>query len=311
MRHLDAAAVWQGLGMRGAIDALDAAIGEHGFPPVPQRLHLRDDDQQLLVMPSFTGGWAGVKLITIDPANPDRGLPLIHGSYTLFGPPALAPVATIDGAALTELRTAAVSGLATRYLARPDASRLVILGAGAQGRSHLLAMAAVRPVSEVVIVAPRPASADAFLAFAADHLGGVVVRAGTPDDVADADLVCACTSSATPVFDGHRLPDGVHVNAIGAYLPSMAEVDPVTVASSRVVVETREAALAEKGDLLQAEAAGAWSRDQLAADLTGLVRDRVPVRTRDDERTLFASVGVAYEDLVVAQAVVEAAGAAA
>jgi ornithine cyclodeaminase/alanine dehydrogenase-like protein (mu-crystallin family) len=207
MRHLDADAVWQGLGMRGAIDALERAIGEDGFPPVPQRLHLREDDQQLLVMPSFTGGWAGVKLITIDPANPGRGLPLIHGSYTLFGPPALAPVATIDGAALTELRTAAVSGLATRYLARPDASRLVILGAGAQGRAHLVAMAAVRELSEVVIVAPRPASADAFLAFAADHLDGVAVRAGTPDDVADADLVCACTSSATPVFDGHRLPD--------------------------------------------------------------------------------------------------------
>jgi ornithine cyclodeaminase len=170
-------------------------------------------------------------------------------------------------------------------------------------------MAAVRPLSEVVVVAPRPASVDAFLAFAAGHLDGVAVRAGTPDDVADADLVCACTSSATPVFDGRRLPPGVHVNAIGAYLPSMTEVDAVTVASSRVVVETREAAFAEKGDLLQAEEAGAWSRDQLAADLTALVRDRVPVRTRDDERTLFASVGVAYEDLVVARAVAEAAGA--
>jgi ornithine cyclodeaminase/alanine dehydrogenase-like protein (mu-crystallin family) len=305
VEHIDGPQVWQRLPMRAAIDALDRAIRAGGFPPVPQRLHLTEGDQQLLVMPSFTDGWAGVKLITIDPANPDRGLPLIHGSYTLFGPPALAPVATIDGRALTELRTAAVSGVATEHLARPDASRLVILGAGAQGRSHLLAMAAVRQLSDVRVVAPRQASIDAFLAFAAEHLPEVAVAPGTPDDVADADLVCACTSSRTPVFDGSRLPRGVHVNAIGAYLPSMAEVDPVAVAGSRVVVETRDAALAEKGDLLQAEQAGAWHRDDLAADLTELLRDGRPVRTSADDRTLFASVGVAYEDLVVARAIAE------
>jgi ornithine cyclodeaminase/alanine dehydrogenase-like protein (mu-crystallin family) len=306
VEHIDGPAVWQRLPMRAAIDALEREVAAEGFPPVPQRLHLAEGDQQLLVMPSFTGGWAGVKLITIDPANPARGLPLIHGSYTLFGPPALAPVATIDGQALTELRTAAVSGLATRHLARPGATRLVIFGAGAQGRSHLLAMAAVRELTDVRIVAPRPASVDAFLAFAADHLPDVPVRAGSPGDVATADLVCTCTSSSTPVFDGGRLQPGVHVNAIGAYLPSMAEVDPSAVAVSRVVVETREAAFAEKGDLLQAEEAGVWHRDQLATDLTGLLRDGAMVRTGDGDRTLFASVGVAYEDLVVARAIAEA-----
>jgi ornithine cyclodeaminase/alanine dehydrogenase-like protein (mu-crystallin family) len=305
VEHIDGRRVWDALGMLGAIDALERALAATGFPPVPQRLHLSDGEQQLLVMPSFTDGWAGVKSITIDPANPGRGAPLIHGSYTLFGPPALAPVATIDGQALTELRTAAVSGLATRRLARSDASRLVIFGAGAQGRAHLLAMAAVRELAQVRIVAPRPGSVDAFLAFASDHLE-VPVAAGSPEDVVDADIVCACTSSATPVFDGRALPAGVHVNAIGAYLPSMAELDPVAVARSRVVVETREAAFAEKGDLLQAEAVGAWSRDQVAADLTELVRDGVMVRTDPDELTVFASVGVAYEDLVVARAVAEA-----
>jgi ornithine cyclodeaminase/alanine dehydrogenase-like protein (mu-crystallin family) len=305
VEHIDGPAVWERLPMHDAIDALERAIAADGFPPVPQRLHLAEGDQQLLVMPSFTGGWAGVKLITIDPVNPTRGLPLIHGSYTLFGPPALAPAATIDGQALTELRTAAVSGLATRHLARSDASRLVILGAGAQGRAHLLAMAAVRELSEVRIVAPRPASIEAFLAFAADHAPDVPVHAGTPDDVATADLVCTCTSSSTPVFDGGLLPPGVHVNAIGTYLPTMAEVDPTAVAASRVVVETRESAFAEKGDLLQAEEAGVWHRDHLATDLTGLLRDRIPVRTDGQDRTLFASVGVAYEDLVVARAIAE------
>lgn len=98
------------------------------------------------------------------------------------------------------------------------------------------------------------------------------------------------------------------MNAVGAYLPTMAEVDAATVTSSRVVVETRDAALTEKGDLLQAEAAGVWHRDQVAADLAELVRDGVAVRTTDADRTLFTSVGVAYEDLVVARAIVEAGG---
>lgn len=308
MQRIDGPEVWQRLSMVAAVDALEDALRTSGAPPVPPRMHLEEAGQQLLVMPAMSSGWAGVKLITIDPDNPGRGLSLINGAYVLFEPPGLEPAATIDGRALTELRTAAVSGLATRHLARPDASRLVILGAGAQGRSHLLAMAAVRDLEEVRIVTPRPESAEAFIAFAADHVS-VPVRPGTPEDVADADLVCACTSSTTPVFDGALLPAGAHVNAIGAYRPDMQEVDTTTVATSRVVVETREAALTEKGDLLRAEEAGVWSRDAIAADLAELLTADDPIRTSPEDRTLFASVGVAFEDLVVARAIVRAATA--
>lgn len=306
MQHIGGPDVWR-LPMVAAIDALEDAIRTGGLAQVPPRMHLGADGQQLLVMPALTDGWAGVKLITIDPENPARGRSLVNGAYVLFEPPGLEPAAVVDGRALTELRTAAVSGLATRYLARDDASRLVIFGAGAQGRSHLLAMACVRELTEVRIVAPRSDSVDAFLAFAAEHVR-VPVLAGRPGDVAGADLVCACTSSSTPVFDGTRLPAGVHVNAIGAYRPDMQEVDAATVAASRVVVETREAALAEKGDLLDAEKAGVWSREAIAADLTELVRAERQVRTGTDDRTLFASVGVAFEDLVVARAIVAGSG---
>jgi ornithine cyclodeaminase/alanine dehydrogenase-like protein (mu-crystallin family) len=305
VRHIGADEVWGSLGVGGAVDALDAAIGATGFPPVPQRLHLHEDGQQLLLMPAFADGYAGVKLITIDPDNPARGLSFVNGIYTLFAPPGLEPVATIDGRALTDVRTAAVSGLATRYLARAAATRLVVLGAGAQARSHVRAMAAVRPLEDIAIVARRPEAAEALVAAVAEHLD-VPARVGTHDDLRDADIVCTCTSSASPIVGPDVLPDGVHVNAIGAYLPTMAELAPEVVAASRVVVETRDAALAEKGDLLRAEETGAWHRDDIAADLTEVVRDGRTVRRSDTDRTLFASVGVAYEDLVVARAVATA-----
>jgi ornithine cyclodeaminase/alanine dehydrogenase-like protein (mu-crystallin family) len=304
VRHIAADEVWEGLGVTGAIEALDAAVRADGFAPVPNRLHLHEGGQQLLLMPAFWDGHAGVKLITIDPENPARGLSFINGVYTLFVPPGLEPVATIDGRALTDVRTAAVSGLATRYLARTDATRLVVVGAGAQARSHVLAMASVRDLDDVAVLARRPEAVDAVRRDLAAH--GIEVRAATRDDLGGADLVCTCTSSATPVVEVDELADGVHVNAIGAYQPTMAELPPELVARGRVVVETREAAFAEKGDLLQAEEAGVWTRDELAADLTELVRDGLPVRTDDADTTVFASVGVAFEDLVVARAVATA-----
>ncbi|TVR29408.1 MAG: ornithine cyclodeaminase family protein [Nitriliruptor sp.] len=305
MQHIDAPEVWQRLPMLDAIAALEQAIRTNGFADTPQRLHLQDDGRDLLVMPAMADGWAGVKLVSLDPQNPARGRSFINGVYTLFVPPGLEPGASIEGRALTELRTAAVSGLATRHLARPDASRLTIFGAGAQGRSHLLAMAAVRDLTEVRIVAPRAESVDAFIAFAADHLE-VEVRTGTPDDVATSDIVCTCTSSATPVFDGSLLPEGVHINAIGAYRPDLQEVDAATVLASRVIVELREAALTEKGDLLRAAAEAGWDPGAIAADLTELLRDPGRGRMTPADRTLFSSVGHAYEDLLIARAVVTA-----
>jgi ornithine cyclodeaminase/alanine dehydrogenase-like protein (mu-crystallin family) len=304
VRYIDGPEVWRRLPMKRAVDVLEQAITSVGIPPAPPRSGLEEDGQLLLLMPAMSGGWGGAKLITLDPQNPDRGLPLLHGAYTIFEPPGLTPAATIEGRALTELRTAAVSGLATRLLARPDAKHVVIVGAGAQGRSHLLAMAAVLDeIEDVRIVARSPHSAESFVEFAEGKVE-VPVVAGRPEDVAEADVVCLCTSSSEPVIEGTLLPPGVHVNAIGAYRPDMREVDEVGVTRSRVVVETREAALAEKGELLQAEAAGVWHRDDIVADLPQLLRDGKQGRTRPDDLTLFASVGVAFEDLVVARAIV-------
>jgi ornithine cyclodeaminase/alanine dehydrogenase-like protein (mu-crystallin family) len=175
--------------------------------------------------------------VTLNPENPGRGVPLIHATYVLFSPGSMEPLAVIDGQALTALRTAAVSGLATRHLARPDAERLVIFGAGVQAQSHLLAMRAVRDVWLLTVVSRTPEKADQLVdrARALDMEASV----GTPEAVARTDLVCTCTTSTEPVFDGAILQAGAHVNAVGSYQPHTRELDDETVRRGKIVVETR------------------------------------------------------------------------
>jgi ornithine cyclodeaminase/alanine dehydrogenase-like protein (mu-crystallin family) len=160
----------------------------------------------------------------------------------------------------------------------------------------------VRPISEIVVVGRRPEATDRFVTETATRIG-LPVRPGEPDAIADADLVCACTSSRTPVFDGSKLPAGVHVNAVGSFRPDIQELDARTVLDTRVVVEVREAALAETGDLIQAQVEAGWEPATIAADLRELLVDPSRGRTCIDDRTLFASVGHAFEDLVVARAI--------
>jgi ornithine cyclodeaminase/alanine dehydrogenase-like protein (mu-crystallin family) len=284
------------LPMVEAIDALEAAFAA-GVPPAPLRMHATTPDGELLLMPAAAAYGLGVKLITLTEANPERRLPFVQGVYALFAPGTQSPEAVIDGAALTALRTGAVSGLATRWLARSDARRLVVFGAGVQARAHVEAVRAVRDIHEVAIVSRSPATAAAL----ADEVGA---RPGDAADVATADVVCTCTTSAAPLFDGALLASGAHVNAVGAYTPETREVDTAAVARSRVAVETREVAMAEAGDLLMPIAEGAVGADHVVADLEEVVRGSA-VRRSPADVTLFVSVGMAFEDLVVARAAVD------
>jgi ornithine cyclodeaminase/alanine dehydrogenase-like protein (mu-crystallin family) len=290
------------LPMEAAIDALETAFGSETLPESPLRTHIETAAGTLLLMPAHGTSGVGVKLVTLTPENPERARPFIHAVYVLFHAETQAPMATFDGAALTALRTAAVSGLATRWLARPDARRLVLYGAGVQARSHLDAMRAIRPVEEVVIVSRGPGAAE-DLARSAES-AGLRASVGAPGAERDADLVCTCTTSPTPVLEGVNLPEGVHVNAVGAYTTAMRELDSEAVRRARVVVETREAAAAEAGDLAIATAEGAIGQDHVVADLSEVVRG-TRVRRSDGDITLFKSVGIAFEDLVVARAAVD------
>jgi ornithine cyclodeaminase/alanine dehydrogenase-like protein (mu-crystallin family) len=292
--------------MERAIDVLEAAFrGEDPSLAAPLRSSLATPSGTLLLMPAAGRQGVGVKLVTLSEFNPQRGEPFLHALYVLFDRDTQRPEAVIDGTELTALRTAAVSGLATRHLGRTDARRLVVFGAGVQARAHLEAMAAVRRLEEVVVVSRSEGPATALADLAASM--GCRSSVGDAEAVAEADLVCTCTTSAVPVFDGRLLAAGAHVNAVGAYLPNEREVDAETVARAKVVVETREVALAEAGDLLIPIGEGAIGRDHVLADLAEVVRGAV-IRTADDDVTLFESVGMAFEDLVVARAALDATG---
>lgn len=296
---VDAAELARLLPISSAIDALGAMFAAQALPDAPPRAHVPVQGGELLLMPALGELGVGVKLVTVNPANPRRDLPLIHGLYVLFDPRTLAPILLVDGAALTALRTAAVSGLATRLLARSDASRLVIFGAGAQAWAHLDAMRAVRPIEQVTVVSRSREPAEALVAEAARL--GLRASVGEPGAVAEADIVCTCTTSPDPVFDGASLAPGAHVNAVGAYRPDTHEVDDETVRRARIVVETRDVALSEAGDLLIPMGAGVISEADIVADLAEVARG-AQVRRSSDDITLFKSVGVAIEDLAVAAA---------
>jgi ornithine cyclodeaminase/alanine dehydrogenase-like protein (mu-crystallin family) len=291
------------LPMVPAIDALEVAFRTLDPGTGPPRTGLETPSGSLLVMPAFGEAGVGVKLVTLTSSNPERGLPYVQASYVLFDTVTQSPEAVLDGTALTALRTAAVSGLATRHLAREDASRLVVFGAGVQARAHLEAMCAVRPVNELVVVSRSRGPAGSLVEAGLER--GLAARLGEPESVAEADLICTCTTSEEPLFDGLLLTPGVHVNAVGSHRPHARELDTETVRRGRVVVETRDVALAEAGELAIPIADGAIEAGHVVADLAEAVRG-AEVRRSTEDHTVFKSVGMAFEDLVVARAIVEA-----
>ena len=303
LRVIDAEELRAWLPMVRAVDALEEAFrtGEPGAGPL--RTHVETKAGTLLAMPATDVAGVGVKLVTLTPGNPAAGLPLIHAVYALFDPRTQAPLAVLDGAALTALRTAAVSGLATRHLANPGASRLAIFGAGVQARSHLEAMCAVRPIADLLVVSRSRDRAKALVDEGERR--GLSSGLGDPQAVAGFDLVCTCTTSDVPLFDGSLVRPGTHVNAVGSYRPDARELDTETVRRARVVVETRAVAMEEAGDLLIPIEEGAVGADHVIADLAEVVRGAA-IRRAADDVTVFKSVGMAFEDLVVARAILDA-----
>jgi len=297
---LDAAAV-AALSPLEAVDALEAALRAGLDPDAdPPRQAVGTEAGEILIMPSASRGAAGVKLVTVAPGNPDRGLPRIQGVYALFDPATLAPAALVDGIALTNLRTAAVSALAVRHLAAPRARRLLVFGTGAQGWAHVGALRAVAPdLERVDVVARDPARLRAFVARVQDE-PGLEARAASPDAARDADLIVCATTARAPLFDGALVRAGATVVAIGSHEPAAREVDATLAGAATVVVESRGSALREAGDVIAAIDAGVLDADALVP-IAALVRGdaaAAPGRPR-----LFKSTGMAWEDLVVAAAV--------
>jgi ornithine cyclodeaminase/alanine dehydrogenase-like protein (mu-crystallin family) len=299
---LDADAVAALLGPAEAVDALEAAL-RGGLDPEadPPRAAVAagPGSGELLLMPSSSAGAVGVKLVSVAPENAARGLPRIQGVYVLFHPDTLAPAALVDGIALTNLRTAAVSALAVRHLAAGDARRLLVFGTGPQAWAHVGALRAVRPVEHVDVVALDRGRLEAF----ARRCGAAGLTAAVADDVEAAvraaDLVVCATTAREPLFDGGAVADHATVVAIGSHEPDAREVDERLVGRATVVVEARGAALREAGDIIAAVRAGACPPEALHP-LDALVRGEVEVAP--DRPRLFKSTGMAWEDAVLAAA---------
>ncbi|WP_435059880.1 ornithine cyclodeaminase family protein [Streptomyces sp. bgisy060] len=298
--RIDAPTMSRLLSPAAAVDVLADAL-RAGFDPeaAPSRSAVPVPAGELLLMPAAFGAHAGVKIAGVAPGNPAVGLPRITGSYLLLDGTTLQPLALLDGAALTELRTPAVSALAVRHLT-PDGRplRLVLFGTGPQAYGHLEAVRAVREVAETVVVGRNPVAARALAGYARSL--DVPSRTGTPDEVAAADLVVCCTTARTPLFDGTLIASGAAVVAVGSHEASARETDTALVTRAEVYVEARTAALREAGDLLVPMAEGAIGADHVTGTLADLVHGR---RTPSTVRPrFFKSVGMAWEDLAVATA---------
>ena len=240
-------------------------------------------------------------MLSIAPENHSSGRATHQGVIVLFEGEYGSPVAVIDAGEITAIRTAAVSAVATRLLARPDASRLAIIGAGVQAYSHLTAMAAVRSLREVRVWSRDSGRCRALVRSAEAELGiHVRMGAGARDAVEGADIVCTATSASTPVVQSSWIAPGTHLNAIGAHRPTERELDSETVRRARVFVDHMPAAMAEAGDILIPLAESCIDRAHVLGDLAQLLGGSVSGRVSDGDVTVFKSVGIAIEDIAAA-----------
>jgi len=291
------------LPMADCIDVMAEALRatSRGAAVLPLRsvVWMPDRTGMIGLMPGYLGQPAslGLKIVSIFPGNHGTGYDSHQGVVMLFDLQHGTPIAIIDASSITAIRTAAVSGAATRALARDDAGDLAILGAGVQATTHLAAMRAVRTIRRVRVWSRNRDHAQRF----ADASAVPVEVVATPRDaVAGADLICTTTAAREPILEGAWLAPGAHVNAVGACFASARELDAAAVARARMIVDRRESALAESGDFLLARAEGAIGDDHIAGELGEVLLGSLTGRRSPGEITLFKSLGIAVEDLAAA-----------
>jgi ornithine cyclodeaminase len=302
------------LPMRDCMAAMEGVLADlargEGVQPLRSGL-LRPDRLGVLVwMPGAlpAGAVFGVKILSAVDNAAALGVDSHQGAVLIFDPATGAPLALLEAGAVTAVRTAAVSAVATDRLARRDASTLAILGSGIQARSHLEAMLEVRAIERVRVWSRSPQKVDAFAEeLAARHGVPVEAVATAADAVAGADIVCTTTSARDPVLAGALLENGMHVNAVGASIPSRRELDSDAVRRSILFTDRRESLEREAGEYIHALQDGVIGRDHLQAELGDILVGGHPGRTSDDEITLFRSLGLAVEDLAAGRLVYQRA----
>ena len=319
MRIINRQDVERLLPMAACIDVMADAMrsASSGAVSMPLRLFapLADDSGSLGLMPGSTldPPFFGAKVISLRFDNPAKGLPAVQGYVSLFEHETGRPVALIEGASITAIRTAAASGLATRELAREDARTHGIFGTGVQAVTHIDAIASCRNIDRTVVWGRDAEKTGRFAAEQAERTHLAVTATDDPAEAAACDVVSTVTAATEPVLEGRWLHPGTHVNLVGVHTPQAREADTSAILRSRVYVDLMESALNEAGDLLIPIAEGAIELRHILGEIGEVLAGDVPGRTDDSDITLYKSLGIVAQDLfaaarVYARAVAEGAG---
>lgn len=301
------------LDMKDCIGIVEKAFGElsNGTAVLPLRIAITPPEGLAVYMPAYLKDMQALacKVVSVYKNNPlKHDLPTTIGKVLLQDPETGDVVCIMDGGYLTAVRTGAASGVATKYLARNDRGQTcAIFGAGVQAKMQLWAMTSVRDLAKAYVYDISEEATDKFISEMGPKLDLEIVRAGSPDDALEADLICTATSSATPVFNGSKVKEGAHINGIGSHTPNARELDTEIVKRSKFVGDSREACFKEAGDLIIPLKEGSIPESHFHAELGDLITGKKEGRTDDKEITLFKSNGIAIQDAATAKLVYEKA----
>ena len=312
MLILTADDVRKSLPMEEAIEAMKSAFASlsNGMAVVPlrTRLPIPDSEALSLFMPAYVhsadGQALAIKIVSLFPTNPTRGLAYIQAAVLVFDPETGRAMALLEGSSLTAIRTGAASGAAIDLLARKESNAVAIFGAGAQGRTQLEAACTARNIETAFIYDPSIEKAQRF----AQELKGkglvprdIRIAGSAKEAIESVDIICTATTSLRPVFQDRDVKTGTHISAVGSYRPDMQEVPAETLKRARIFVDSRSAALEEAGDLIQPMQARLFDESHICGELGEVFSKRISGRQSDDEITYFKSVGIAVQDAMAAQ----------
>ena len=311
MLILTADEVRKALPMDEAIDAMKKAYASlsDGTAQVPlrTRLPIPGSEALSLFMPAYVSSQDGsalaIKIVSLFPTNPPRGLAYIQAAVLAFDPETGQAIALLEGSSLTAIRTGAASGAAIDLLARPESRVVAVFGAGVQGRTQLEAACTAREIQAAIIYDADPAKATLFAEEMKSKglIKYVRVAANSQEAVQNADIICTATTSNQPVFEDRHVKPGTHISAVGSYTPDMQEIPAETLLRAKIFVDSRSASLEEAGDLIQPLRAGIFDESHIYGELGEVVLGRIPGRQSAEEITYFKSVGVAVQDAMAAQ----------
>jgi ornithine cyclodeaminase len=312
MLILNAEDVRRALPMNQAIEAMKDAYaslsGGTAVVPLRTRIAIPNSEALSLFMPAFVSSQGGnalaIKVVSLFPTNPGRGLAYIQAAVLVFDSETGQAIALLEGSTLTAIRTGAASGAAIDLLSRPESKVVAVFGAGAQGRTQLEAACSTRSIEVAYVFDSTPEKAKSF----ANAMSGkgtipndIRVASTAKEAIEKADIICTATTSLKPVFNDRDVKTGTHISAVGSYTPDMQEVPSETLQRAKIFVDSRSASLEEAGDLIQPIRTGLFDESHIYGELGEVVLGKNPGRGTSEEITYFKSVGIAVQDAMAAQ----------